>query len=133
MNREVLLVQINAASSTRGVYLFFLLIGGGRGIRTPVGFRPNGFQDRLVMTTSISLQTGKSDTQKCILYNIIYFVICQDLFVKLFRKKRKMGWFWLTKKEVCVIICRQLCRTAARYDAERFYREESPGFAGQDS
>ena len=30
--------------------------GGGRGIRTPVGFRPNGFQDRLVMTASIYLQ-----------------------------------------------------------------------------
>ena len=29
--------------------------GGGRGIRTPVGFHPNGFQDRLVMTASIFL------------------------------------------------------------------------------
>ena len=29
--------------------------GGGRGIRTPVGLHPNGFQDRLVMTTSIAL------------------------------------------------------------------------------
>ena len=27
--------------------------GGSRGIRTPVGLRPNGFQDRLVMTASI--------------------------------------------------------------------------------
>ena len=32
-------------------------IGGGRGIRTPVGFHPNGFQDRLVVTTSIFLQS----------------------------------------------------------------------------
>ena len=32
-----------------------LLNGGGRGIRTPVGFHPNGFQDRLVMTASIFL------------------------------------------------------------------------------
>ena len=31
--------------------------GGGRGIRTPVGLRPNGFQDRLVMTASICLRT----------------------------------------------------------------------------
>ena len=31
-------------------------VGGGRGIRTPVGLLPNGFQDRLVMTTSISLR-----------------------------------------------------------------------------
>ena len=30
--------------------------GGGSGIRTHVGVSPNGFQDRLVMTTSISLQ-----------------------------------------------------------------------------
>ena len=30
--------------------------GAGRGIRTPVGFHPNGFQDRLVMTASIFLQ-----------------------------------------------------------------------------
>ena len=29
------------------------LIGGSGGIRTPVGLHPNGFQDRLVMTTSI--------------------------------------------------------------------------------
>ena len=31
-------------------------LGGGRGIRTPVGFHPNGFQDRLVMTASIFLR-----------------------------------------------------------------------------
>ena len=30
--------------------------GGGRGIRTPVGLHPNGFQDRPVMTTSVSLR-----------------------------------------------------------------------------
>ena len=29
--------------------------GGERGIRTPVGVNPNGFQDRLVVTTSIAL------------------------------------------------------------------------------
>ena len=33
-----------------------VLLGGGRGIRTPVGFHPNGFQDRLVMTASIFLR-----------------------------------------------------------------------------
>ncbi len=33
--------------------------GGGRGIRTPVGLHPNGFQDRLVMTTSIALRIFK--------------------------------------------------------------------------
>ena len=34
------------------------LYGAGRGIRTPVGFHPNGFQDRLVMTASIRLHIG---------------------------------------------------------------------------
>ena len=33
-----------------------LNFGGSEGIRTPVGFLPNGFQDRLVMTTSIRFQ-----------------------------------------------------------------------------
>ena len=32
-----------------------LFCGAGGGIRTPVGFHPNGFQDRLVMTASIFL------------------------------------------------------------------------------
>ena len=31
-------------------------LGGGEGIRTPVGLHPNGFQDRLVMTASIRLR-----------------------------------------------------------------------------
>ena len=34
----------------------FFCCGGGEGIRTPVGLHPNGFQDRLVMTTSIRLR-----------------------------------------------------------------------------
>ncbi len=34
--------------------------GGGEGIRTLVGLHPNGFQDRLVMTTSIPLRIGKN-------------------------------------------------------------------------
>ena len=32
------------------------IFGGEEGIRTLVGFPPNGFQDRLVMTTSIPLR-----------------------------------------------------------------------------
>ena len=38
--------------------------GGGKGIRTLVGLLPNGFQDRLVMTTSISLHMGKPFPQE---------------------------------------------------------------------
>ncbi len=34
---------------------FTVCFGAGGGIRTPVGFPPNGFQDRLVMTASIRL------------------------------------------------------------------------------
>ena len=41
------------------------VFGGGRGIRTPVGLLPNGFQDRLVMTTSICLR--KYDATACII------------------------------------------------------------------
>ena len=33
-------------------------VGGEEGIRTLVGLLPNGFQDRLVMTTSIPLQVS---------------------------------------------------------------------------
>ena len=41
-------------------------VGGGSGIRTHVGASPNGFQDRLVMTTSISLR--KYDATACIIF-----------------------------------------------------------------
>ena len=40
-------------------YFFdFFLSSGENGIRTHAPLRTNGFQDRLVMTTSISLQTA---------------------------------------------------------------------------
>ena len=44
-------------------------IGAGRGIRTPVGFHPNGFQDRLVMTASIFLHH---------IQLLIYYTPCQS-------------------------------------------------------
>ena len=44
--------------------------GGGKGIRTLVGLLPNGFQDRLVMTASISLRvceaTGRLQCRPCV-------------------------------------------------------------------
>ncbi len=42
------------------LYIKFIgfLNGGEKGIRTLVGLLPNGFQDRLVMTASISLRNG---------------------------------------------------------------------------
>ena len=42
------------------------IFGGGSGIRTHAGLLPNGFQDRLVMTTSISLR--KYDALRCIIF-----------------------------------------------------------------
>ena len=42
-------------TKTGGISHLFCF-GGGRGIRTPVGLPPNGFQDRLVMTASICLR-----------------------------------------------------------------------------
>ena len=42
--------------SLENVVFSRLFGGGGKGIRTLVGVSPNGFQDRLVMTTSISLR-----------------------------------------------------------------------------
>ena len=42
--------------SLENVVFSRLFGGGGKGIRTLVGGCPNGFQDRLVMTTSISLR-----------------------------------------------------------------------------
>ena len=42
-----------------------LAYGGGCGIRTHVGLRPNGFQDRLVMTASITLR---------VCYLIVFFL-----------------------------------------------------------
>ena len=39
--------------------------GGSRGIRTPVGVTPNGFQDRLVMTTSICFHRMLAGTALC--------------------------------------------------------------------
>ena len=42
-----------------------LFLGAGSGIRTHAALLPNGFQDRLVMTTSISLhRCGKAGRQK---------------------------------------------------------------------
>ena len=50
LHRFAQLYKKRVAKVTRFLY------GGGSGIRTHVGGSPNGFQDRLVMTTSISLR-----------------------------------------------------------------------------
>ena len=52
------LLQIRISIVRKRPLSVVFFFGGGKGIRTLVGFLPNGFQDRLVMTTSISLQLG---------------------------------------------------------------------------
>lgn len=41
--------------------------------------------------------------------------------------------FFLTNLKNYAIIPSQVCRAAAWYQAERYYREESPGITGQGS
>ena len=57
-------------------------VGGGCGIRTHVRLLSNGFQDRLVMTTSITLH--KSDAYSAYIFLLSYFTIlmraCQEVF-----------------------------------------------------
>ena len=50
------------------------IYGGSRGIRTPVGLHPNGFQDRLVMTASICFRIKLS----------LYIMPVKAFFVKWF-------------------------------------------------
>ena len=45
----------------------------------------------------------------------------------------KITMLYVSPKSFYCIILLQLCWTAARYHAEMSYREESPGFKGQDS
>ena len=55
------------------------LMSGEDGIRTHVPLRTNGFQDRLVMTTSIPLRV--SHLNQCEIYFIIRTSLCQPFFL----------------------------------------------------
>ena len=55
------------------------LMSGEDGIRTHVPLRTNGFQDRLVMTTSIPLRV--SHLNQCEIYSIIRTPLCQPFFL----------------------------------------------------
>ena len=48
--------RVQMCSKPATFRLLASVIGGGRGIRTPVGLHPNGFQDRRVMTSSLFLR-----------------------------------------------------------------------------
>ena len=58
------------------------LMSGEDGIRTHVPLRTNGFQDRLVMTTSIPLRV--SHLNQCEIYSIIRTPLCQPFFLHFF-------------------------------------------------
>ena len=64
-------------------------VGGGRGIRTPVGVNPNGFQDRLVMTASIVLRIIR--IKKIVLKNYSTRLLYIELvnFASVFNKNNK--------------------------------------------
>ena len=55
----------------------FVKIGGGCGIRTHVGVNPNGFQDRLVMTASITLRK-RQIRLRVLKYIITKWPYCQE-------------------------------------------------------
>ena len=78
--------HLGTSASTVEFYLIQLLVyrfkSGESGIRTHAPLRTNGFQDRLVMTTSISLQTRSVIIQHCFSFvkyfflNFFYFFFC---------------------------------------------------------
>lgn len=57
--REKFPTDFKSVASAYSAIRANLNYGGGRGIRTPVGLHPNGFQDRPVMTASVSLHKKK--------------------------------------------------------------------------
>ena len=61
----------NYKKTQQNIFVRCVFFGGGRGIRTPVGVNPNGFQDRLVVTASICLRTIKKES--------IYLLIAKTL------------------------------------------------------
>ena len=63
-------------------------LGGGRGIRTPVGLHPNGFQDRLVVTASIFLRTNQQNYSKKPL-------LCQAYDNSILFKKQYDSYTWV--------------------------------------
>ena len=71
--------------SSRIFFIFIFLnihlkkMNGESGIRTHAPLRTNGFQDRLVMTTSIPLRV--SHLNQCEIYSIIRTPLCQPFFL----------------------------------------------------
>ena len=74
-------LSIYLSSTFFKFFNFLNLTSGESGIRTHAPLRTNGFQDRLVMTTSISLQSALSNV---LLHSIRYLRFCQALFKTFF-------------------------------------------------
>ena len=67
--------QLGYFSELKQYMIIDLVDNGESGIRTHAPLRTNGFQDRLVMTTSIPLRVAVLAISEY--YNIIQLVICQ--------------------------------------------------------
>ena len=63
------------------LYIQLSIKSGESGIRTHAPLRTNGFQDRLVMTTSISLQTCSAIISRCFLFVKNFFIFLFQSFV----------------------------------------------------
>ncbi len=87
----------NKSTLTRGCFCF----GGGSGIRTHVGVSPNGFQDRLVMTASISLRvTALLFYHRVLCLSSIIFNVLFFLFIR-YKRQVNIISIILTKVALC--------------------------------
>lgn len=106
-------------------------LGGGRGIRTPVGLHPNGFQDRLVVTASIFLRTNQQNYSKkpllCQAYDSSilfkkqydsYTLVKNVLF--LFRNKKPIGESLYMQKNYEILNCFSHAQVKSRQSKDVF-------------
>ena len=71
VNKKLIIFWNNLSATKKDIPVGCLFrYGGGKGIRTLVGFRPNGFQDRRVMTASLTLHSYDCTCKRTV------FVIC---------------------------------------------------------
>ena len=91
--QERVLIGLSSVNKKTQPFWLCFFVHGGKGIRTLVGVSPNGFQDRLVMTTSISLRIYKAirrgtpssrvrcnnTTKKCFCQGLSYYIDGKDV------------------------------------------------------
>ena len=110
-------------------------LGGGRGIRTPVGLHPNGFQDRLVVTASIFLRTNQQNYSKkpslcqaydsSILFKKQYdsYTLAKNAFF-LFRHKKPIGESLYMQKNYEILSCFSHAQVKKQTKQRRFQKHE---------